>query len=52
MRLHVYLTNLGVINVHSLNALESNSQLHVLKTKPDGKKTLLSHDLSLTPTKR
>ena len=52
MRIHVYLTNLGVINVHTLNALESNTQLHVLKTKPDGKKTLLSHDLTLTPPKR
>lgn len=47
MKIHLYLTNLGVINTHSLNfALESKSRSHIFSIRPDGKRELLSHELS------
>lgn len=47
MKLHLHLSNLGVINVeHYDYNLEMNSRRHIFKNRPDGKKELLPSELT------
>jgi hypothetical protein len=51
MKLHLFLTNLGVINTHNPNySFESANHIHILKTRKDGKKQLLPHELTTNIT--
>jgi len=52
MKLHLFLSNMGIININSYNYnMELNNRLHIFKEMADGKKELLGSELNTAITK-